>query len=129
MKRFRVEGMECYFKNGKIVTESNLRDTLGGWVEHGWEGDVETFNETFHSWRIQRVVKRYMAVKVGSGWFSCRLKSGDVFSKKELKELWNVTLKNWNGSTKDLNYSLSHLGNVPNREVKFKKIFVQIDDK
>lgn len=132
MKRFKVCNMNCYgVKDGDILTEKELRDRCCGWIEYNWNGTAKHFNNQFESWRIVRVKRRFQVVEVGDWWCVGVIESGKIFKKKELLEVFESTLKNWDGSIEKLNELLKDgvLCRIKNSQVVFKEIYVEVEDK
>jgi len=138
MKKFKVYNMNSYFKDGTIVTEKKLRKRLGGWVEAGWNGYVESFNKAFCNWKIVRVKRKFEIIAYGKWWNISEVKIGKQWSKKRLIKGFptrlttcrgSLAMTDWDGTLEELNKRLSSIGIIENSNIVFKEVYVEVEDK
>jgi len=137
MKKFKVYNMYDYFEDGTIVTEKQLRDELGGWIERFWDGTIKSFEEKFGkcSWKLVRVKRRFKVVGLGSYWLDTSgllapdIKIGYTYKKKSLLFNFENHLTNWDGSITDLNKKLYSIYGIHNSQIIFEEFYVEVEDK
>lgn len=138
MKKFKVYNMNSYFKDGTIVTEKKLRKRLGGWVEAGWNGYVESFNKAFCNWKIVRVKRKFEIIAYGKWWNISEVKIGKQWSKKRLIKgfpsqlticRYENTTTDWDGTLEELNKRLSSIRTIENSNIVFKEVYVEVEEK
>jgi hypothetical protein len=137
MKKFKVYNIISHFEDGAIVTEKELRNELGGWVESFWDGSIESFVEKFGkcSWKIAMVKRRFKVVGLGSHFidqnevFRTDIKIGDIYKKKDLLFNFRTHLLDWDGSITDLNDKLYTIFDIPNTQIIFEEFYIEVEDK
>lgn len=66
------------------------------------------------------MVKKYKVLEVGKNWYE-KVKINEIYTIQQLKETWNISLKDWDYTLKDLNNKLCKY-KKDNRYVVFKEV-------
>src|SRR6056297_2195774 len=51
--------------------------------------------------------KKFRITELGDEWLTDLVRAGRIFTESELRDGWEGSLKNWDGTLKELNYRLS----------------------